>query len=81
MDTKLMIINALKELRPDVEEFDGIELITAGVLDSFDLVGLIHELAEIFEIEIGIENVMPENFNTLDSIQSLVERLIEENSK
>lgn len=78
MDTRLLIINALKELRPDIEEFDGVELVLSGILDSFDLVSLIHELSEIFDIEIGIENVLPENFNTVDNIQSLVERLIEE---
>jgi D-alanine--poly(phosphoribitol) ligase subunit 2 len=79
MDTKSKIIEILNELRPDVEEFEGIELIESGVLDSFDLVSLVHELSEAFEIEIGIENIMPENFKTLDRIKSLVEELIREN--
>jgi len=79
MDTKLKIIEILKELRPDIEEFEGIELIESGALDSFDLVSLVHELSEAFDIDIGIENVTPENFKTLDSIQSLVEKLSSDN--
>jgi len=81
MDTRHKIIEALKELRPDVEDFESVELIDSGILDSFDMVSLIHELAERFDIEIGIENVLPENFNTVNSIQSMVERLIGEKGR
>lgn len=71
-------MNILKDLRPDVD-FDGTAtLIDDAILDSFDIVSLVGELNEEFDIEIGVEELTPENFNSVDCILALVKRLQDE---
>lgn len=73
---KLMEI--LKELRPEVDFENNDKLIDGGVLDSFDLVALIGELNEAFEVEIEFDDIDAENFNSAKAIMELVKRLQEE---
>ena len=67
------IIKILTELRP---EFDftqpGINLIEEGMLDSFDIVHLVSELASTFEISIAVIDTLTEKFATVDAIKTLV---------
>lgn len=70
---KLMRI--LTDLRPDVD-FEGEEqLIDGEVLDSFDIISLVGELNEAFDVEIGVEDLLPENFNSAKAMLALIERL------
>lgn len=73
MERKEIIINILEELRPDVDTFEDVKLMEEGILDSFDIVSLMLEINEQFAIEIGVENVLPENFETLETIEALVD--------
>jgi acyl carrier protein len=50
----------------------GSRLIDDGILDSLSLMHLITFLEESFGIEIGPEEVVPENFETIGDIASLV---------
>lgn len=76
MKEKLMEI--LKELRPEVDFESEKELIDGGVLDSFDIVTLVAQLNEEFDIEINVEDLMPENFNSVEAMLELIEKLQEE---
>lgn len=68
----------IEDVRPDIEYNEDTLLIDEGLLDSFDIVNVVLELSEEFDIEIGVEEVVPENFNTIDAITKLVERLMED---
>lgn len=73
MKDKLFAI--LEELRPDVT-FEGCStLIDDGILDSFDVINLVGELNDSFEIEISVEDILPENFNSTERILQLIQRL------
>ena len=50
-------------------------LIDDGVLDSFDVVSLVSELCDAFEVSISVDDLTPENFNTPEAMLALVERL------
>ncbi len=65
----------LKELRPDIDFNEKKALIDDGVLDSFDIVALVGEIGEAFDVQIGVEDLIPENFNSLEAIWELVKRL------
>ena len=69
------IIDILKSVREDVDYNSETALIDNGIFDSFDVVGLVSELKDAFEIDIGIDDLTPENFNSARSILALVERL------
>lgn len=75
MDELLEILN---ELRPDVDFESETELITDGILDSFDIVALVGELNDAFDIEIKPNNLVPENFNSANAMMALIEQLQDE---
>ena len=53
---------------------DGVNLMDEGLIDSFELVEIITELEIAFDIEIASEDIVDENFETVDAIVSLVEK-------
>ncbi|MDF2984826.1 MAG: dltC [Eubacterium sp.] len=65
----------LKELRPDINFEEKKALIDDGILDSFDIVALVGEIDETFDVQIGVEDLIPENFNSVESIMALINRL------
>lgn len=69
------IMQILEELRPDVDFTLQQDLIDDGVLDSFDIVSLVSELCDAFEVDIDVNDLLPENFNTPAAMLALVERL------
>jgi acyl carrier protein len=72
------LMEILQELRPDVDFENETALITNGVLDSFDIVALVGELNDAFDIEIKPNNLVPENFNSAQAMLKLVEQLQDE---
>ena len=69
------ILQILAELRPDVDFTLAQNLIDDGVLDSYDVVSLVSELCDAFEVSISVDDLTPENFNTPEAMLALVERL------
>ena len=72
------LMQILEELRPDVDFENETALITDGVLDSFDIVALVGELNDAFDIEIKPSDLIPANFNSAKAIAALVEKLMDE---
>ena len=75
---KEKIIEILEGLRPAVDFEQENRLIDEGILDSFDLVSLIGELNDAFDVEISFDDIEPENFNSVDAMAELIRRLTEE---
>ena len=72
------LLEILKNMHPDVD-FDKVEdMIGEGILDSLDIVTLITEINNIFDVSIPAEEVIPENFASVASLWALIERLDEE---
>ena len=72
MDTVLEI---LKGVRPDVDFENETQLIDGDVLDSFDIITIVSEFNEEFDIDIDIEDLEPENFNSYKAMWELIEEL------
>ncbi len=72
------LMQILEELRPDVDFENETSLIDGGVLDSFDVVALVGELNDAFDIEIKPNHLIPANFNSAKAIMALVEELQDE---
>lgn len=64
----------LEDLRPDLDVENEKDLIDAGTLDSLDIISLVSELNDSFDIHISVEDLVPDNLNTLDAMVQLVER-------
>lgn len=63
----------LKELRPDID-LNGGNFVDDGILDSFDIVTLVGEIADAFGVEIAVEDIVPENFNSVDAMMTLINK-------
>lgn len=66
------LLPLLQEIRPDVDFEKETALIDEGILDSFDVVSIISELDDLYDVQIRISELDPENFNSLDSIKELI---------
>lgn len=76
MKEKIMAI--LRDLREEVDFESETKLIDGEVLDSFDIISLVGELNDEFDIEISVDDLLPENFNSVDAMCELVKKLQDE---
>lgn len=69
------LMEILEELRPDVDFETETQLIANGILDSFDIVSLVNQLKDAFDIEIKPSDLVPDNFNSAKAMLAMIERL------
>ena len=69
------LLEILEELRPDVDFETETALIDDGILSSMDVVAIVSEVVDAFDIMIGVEHLIPENFNSVDGMISLIEKI------
>lgn len=72
---KEQVLKILKGVRQDVDFEKEMRLIDDSILDSFDIISIVSDLNDEFDIDITADELEPENFNTLDAIISLIESL------
>lgn len=70
------IIEILKGLRPDIDFSTENELVDGGILSSFDILNLIEELSDAYDIDIESDDVIPKNLNSVEMIYQMVQRLL-----
>ena len=69
------LLDILKTIRTDIDFENEEHLIDDGILDSFDIISIVSELNENYNIDIGVNDLLPENFNSVYAIYNLVEKL------
>lgn len=74
---KQSIIDILTDVKDGIDYENEKNLIDDELLDSFDVVAIVGELDETFDIEITMDDMIPENFNSVDAICALVQKLQE----
>lgn len=72
------LIDILNELHPDVDFAVETELVDSRILDSMDIVSLISEIDDRFDVTIPPEEIVPENFNSAQALYELIRRLDED---
>lgn len=72
------IIEILQSIRSDVDFEKEERLIDDGILDSFDIVSIVAELCDYYDITITVDMMEPENFNSAKAILELVESILDE---
>ena len=69
------LLEILNEINSDIDYKNEKALIDDGLLDSLDVVALVSELNDRYNIEIGLDELVPENFNSVEAILSLIDRM------
>ena len=69
------IIEILNNLHDDIDWKNERELIDRGLIDSFDIIALINDLNDAFDVEIELEHLEPDNFNSVEDMARLLKSL------
>lgn len=69
------LLEILKDARDDVDFENETKLIDDGILDSFDIISIVSELNEAFGVNINMNDLLPENFNSAAAIYDLINKL------
>jgi len=69
------LLEILKEIKPDIDFNSEKALIDNELFDSFDIVQLIGEISDKFDIEIQPNEIIPDNFNSIEDMWNMILRL------
>ena len=69
------LLEILKDVRDDIDFADAKDLVSGKILTSFDIIQLISTLDDEYDISIPASEIVPANFDTVDAIYALIERL------
>ncbi|MEE1411830.1 MAG: acyl carrier protein [Bulleidia sp.] len=72
---KEKVVEILSDIRPDVDFETETQLITNGVLESFDILSIVAELSDEFDVTIRPKDLVPENFNSVDAMVEMLKGL------
>ena len=72
------LLEILEGLHPDEDFETATDLVDAKVIDSFDIITIISEINDEFDVTVTADYIVPENFNSLDVLCELVQKLIDE---
>ena len=67
------LLKILNEARPDLDFAVETKLIDDSILDSFDIITIVGEINEEFDININVGDLVPENFNSAQAIWELIQ--------
>lgn len=69
------LIRIMSEIRPDLDFTLEDKLIDDDVLDSFDIIQIVSEVNDFFGIELNVNDLLPEKFNSAEALYELISRL------
>ena len=72
------LLEILNGLHPEVDFETCESLIDDKILDSFDIIAIISEINEEFDVTISAEYIVPENFNSAKALYALIQKLEDE---
>ena len=72
MEDKKKLLDILSDICPDVDFENETALIDDGLIESLDIVSIVNEIMAEFDVEINVDDLLPENFNSADDILALI---------
>lgn len=72
---KEQILNLLKDALPQIDFTASQRLVDDGILDSLSIITLVSELSMEFDVEFDLDQLEPQNLNSIDAIVETVRQL------
>ena len=73
------LLAALKKAVSKVDWKEGMEnLVEDGILDSIDIIAIVSEITDAFDIEIPSEEMEAENFDSVQAMHEMILRIQDE---
>lgn len=70
------LLEVLRRVNPKIDYENETALISNKVIDSIDLTSILSELEDTFDIEIDMEYLIPENFDTVEAMWEMIQELM-----
>ena len=71
------LLEALKRVNPNIDYAGQTGLYTNKIIDSIDMTSILAELEDTFDIEISMEYIIPENFDSVEAMWAMVQELMD----
>ena len=72
------LLDILSQIRSDIDYASEKALVDDGILDSFDIVSIVSELSMEYDIDISIDDMTAENFNSAEAMLEMITRIQDE---
>lgn len=69
------LIEILESVKPGVDYLNEKHLIDDEVIDSFDIVTIVSQINDEFDIDFPVNEIVPENFNSVEALYEVITRL------
>lgn len=69
------LLKIMSEIRPDLDFETEDKLIDDDILDSFDIIAIVSEVNYEFNIELNVNDLKPENFNSARALYELITKV------
>jgi acyl carrier protein len=69
------LLRIMSEVRPDIDFETETKLIDNEMLDSLDIVAIVTDVNDEFDVEINVNDLLPENFNSAEALYDLIQKL------
>lgn len=67
------LLELLSEICPGVDFETETALIDDGILESLDIVTIVAEIMDQFDVELNVDDLLPENFNSAQAMMALID--------
>lgn len=75
MNDREKLLQILEDILPGVDFEKETALVDDGILESLDIVSVVTEIMDTFDVEIDVDDLLPENFNSVDAMLNLIDSL------
>lgn len=72
------LLEILQEINPTIDYVTADNLIDGKLLDSLEIVTLVTEVSDNFDIEISPRYLEPKNFNSAEAIWNMIQEILED---
>ena len=69
------LLEILEEIRPNVDFENETALVDKQILSSFDILTIISEISDAFDVEIRPAQIIPANFNSAKAMWEMIQKL------
>lgn len=69
------LLELLKEILPNVQWESDLQLVDEGILNSIDIITIISEITDEYDIKISSDEMRADNFNSVQAIYNMIQRL------
>ena len=72
------LLEILQDIKPGVDFENETALIDNGVLYSLDIIKLVGQISDEFDVEVEVTDLVPANFNSAKAMYAMIQRLEDE---